>query len=68
MSRKIVDFYKNRIRSAQGSLRPSKQDLRPTEKIAIKRKKSEHSSDFGDPSESRTPDTMIKSHVLYLLS
>ena len=22
----------------------------------------------GDPSESRTPDTMIKSHVLYLLS
>ena len=23
---------------------------------------------FGDPSESRTPDTMIKSHVLYLLS
>jgi len=23
---------------------------------------------IGDPSESRTPDTMIKSHVLYLLS
>ena len=23
---------------------------------------------FGAPSESRTPDTMIKSHVLYLLS
>ena len=23
---------------------------------------------FGDPSENRTPDTMIKSHVLYQLS
>ncbi len=25
-------------------------------------------ADFGAPAESRTPDTMIKSHVLYLLS
>ena len=71
MSRNIVDFYKNRIMHTQkqpsvASSHP-KQNLRST-KNRYKKKKSEHSSDFGDPSESRTPDTMIKSHVLYLLS
>ena len=33
-----------------------------------KKEKTAVQAVFGAPSESRTPDTMIKSHVLYLLS